>query len=264
MTSLKRKNEHEGLASGSSETSTTIIWCERMMAATTSSSRVERSLTPREGGLNVRNVADEIASATKTKGFHRVKLGARAFLVSLLHIFIFNSAHFCRTQWSTQLQQIMDFFFRLRWKIHIGRIIAKERPLRNICFVNVAYISQVRVVYTNDILFTKFGSSAFAKFRNRFGNRSHNSSYQVRTLHQHFHYYSFYYYLSKKYSVGVAFLLHAKEKQHRVFLSRMTEAKSCTGGGESPAPLSSSVISYSSSCFHFISHQFFVTLLERR
>lgn len=110
MTSLKRKNEHEGLASGSSETSTTIIWCERMMAATTSSSRVERSLTPREGGLNVRNVADEIASATKTKGFHRVKLGARAFLVSLLHIFIFNSAHFCRTQWSTQLQQVMDFF----------------------------------------------------------------------------------------------------------------------------------------------------------
>lgn len=110
MTSLKRKNEHEGLASGSSETSTTIIWCERMMAATTSSSRVERSLTPREGGLNVRNVADEIASTTKTKGFHRVKLGARTFLVSLLHISIFNSAHFCRTQWSTQLQQVMDFF----------------------------------------------------------------------------------------------------------------------------------------------------------
>lgn len=110
MTSLKWENEHEGLASGSSETSTTIIWCERMMAATTSSSRVERSLTPRKGGLNVRNVADEIASTTKTKGFHRVKLGARTFLVSLSHIFIFNSAHFYRTQWSTQLQQVMDFY----------------------------------------------------------------------------------------------------------------------------------------------------------
>lgn len=160
-----------------------------------------------------------------------------------------------------QLQQVMDFF-RLRWEIHVGRIIAKELPLRNICFMNVAYTSQVRVVWTNDILFTKFDSSAFVKFRNRFDNRSHNSTRLVRMLHQYFHYYSFYYYLSKKYSV--AFLLHAKEKQHRVFLSRMTEVKSCTGGGESPAPLSSSVISYSSSCFHFISHQFFVTLLERR
>lgn len=126
MTSLKWENEHEGLASGSSETSTTIIWCERMMAATTSSSRVERSLTPREGGLNVRNVADEIASTTKTKGFHRVKLGARTFLVPSSYIFIFNSAHFCRAQWSTQLQQVTDFFFDYDGKYMLEELLQKN------------------------------------------------------------------------------------------------------------------------------------------
>lgn len=146
MTSLKWENEHEGLASGSSETSTTIIWCERMMAATTSSSRVERSLTPREGGLNVRNVADEIASTTKTKGFHRVKLGARTFLVPSSYIFIFNSAHFCRTQWSTQLQQVTDFFSitmgNTCWKNYCKRTSFPEHLFRERCL----YIEGARFI----------------------------------------------------------------------------------------------------------------------
>lgn len=146
MTSLKWENEHEGLASGSSETSTTIIWCERMMVATTSSSRVERSLTPREGGLNVRNVADEIASTTKTKGFHRVKLGSRTFLVPSSHIFIFNSTHFCRTQWSTQLQQVMDFFSitmaNTCWKNYCKRTSSPEHLFRERCL----YIAGTRFI----------------------------------------------------------------------------------------------------------------------
>lgn len=97
-----------------------------MVAATTPSSRVERSLTPREGGLNVRNVADEIASTTKIKGFYRVKLGARTFLVFPSHIFIFNFAHFVVR--SDAIAKSYGFFFDYDGKYMSEELLQKNFP----------------------------------------------------------------------------------------------------------------------------------------